>query len=402
MSTFQTVLISVVGLMLAFPVVAETSDQAAIAYDVVDAAYVHSRDELVVIGRNGLIGVVPMNEGALVLYPLAGIPDEDFTAVEALSSGTVLVGSSKGVLYRLSEGELERVALLSDFEEPILDIAVDDSAIWVVGARGLIARSVNGVDWEIVEIEAVTQTAVSSTALTGELYFGVANIVEDSLQLVAKVAGRPAEVGRDYDFFADEGFLQITTEFDATPMPSIAFEFVPGPPFRPGDVTWNTVIVQNNHVLLAGEFGLILHSEDGGSTWTRRNGRVTSAEPQLPYWMSGAVNDEVIVLVGAAGVVYESPDMGISWQALESPGEEGIFGVAFDASGFPIVAGAVGLAGRLGPDGWELADRTALQLLSWLKSPVSLPDGSLIILGGRSTALMFRDGQWHRRVFVRH
>ena len=61
-----------------------------------------------------------------------------------------------------------------------------------------------------------------------------------------------------------------------------------------------------------------------------------------------------------------------------------------------LVAGAVGLLGVMDGGAWAIADRSELQLLSWLKTPVEMPDGTLIMLGGRATAIGFKDGQWTR------
>jgi len=47
-------------------------------------------------------------------------------------------------------------------------------------------------------------------------------------------------------------------------------------------------------------------------------------------------------------------------------------------------------------DKWALADRTKLQLLSWLKTPVSMPDGSILMMGGRQTVIQYKEGNWTR------
>ena len=53
-----------------------------------------------------------------------------------------------------------------------------------------------------------------------------------------------------------------------------------------------------------------------------------------------------------------------------------------------MISGAVGLIGTLNGDEWTLADRTELKLLSWIKTPVELPNGKLLVLGGRGTAIL--------------
>ena len=74
----------------------------------------------------------------------------------------------------------------------------------------------------------------------------------------------------------------------------------------------------------------------------------------------------------------------------------GIFGISLLNNGQPLIAGAVGLIGTYDESGWKLADRTRLNLLSWLKNPVELDDGSILVLGGRSTAISYESGKWTR------
>ncbi|MCZ6774013.1 MAG: hypothetical protein O7G83_18805, partial [Proteobacteria bacterium] len=99
---------------------------------------------------------------------------------------------------------------------------------------------------------------------------------------------------------------------------------------------------------------------------------------------------------GAGGVSQVSHDGGKTWSDNPSSGQEGIFGVTIADDEKPVIAGAVGLIGLLDGDAWQLADRTVLKLLSWLKTPIAMPDGSLVVTGGRATAIRFRDGKWTR------
>ena len=149
-------------------------------------------------------------------------------------------------------------------------------------------------------------------------------------------------------------------------------------------------------MLIAGEFGLVLQSADGGETWVRRDSVLVESEPDVAYWLSGTQNSEKIILTGAAGVNSRSIDGGLSWEIQPQPGNEGIFGISLLANGDPIIAGAVGLIGTFDGNDWSIADRTRLKLLSWLKNPVPLDDGSVLMLGGRSTAINYKDGEWTR------
>ena len=197
---------------------------------------------------------------------------------------------------------------------------------------------------------------------------------------------------KDYVIYPDEGFVQFQNEFDTNPAPTISTKFDPGPPFRRGDVSWNKVLLGNGVVTIAGEFGFILQSSDGGKSWTRRDSSVIPKEPEPAYWISVQKH---YLACRAAGVNASSKDGGKVGFTTRSPGE-GIFGVQLTDDNIPIITGAVGLVGVLESGTWKLADRTQLKILSWLRNPVKMPDDSVVVLGGRATAISIKDGNYTR------
>ena len=50
----------------------------------------------------------------------------------------------------------------------------------------------------------------------------------------------------------------------------LAFEYEPGPPFQAGDFTMSTVAYQGDLVTVAGEFGVILQTEDERISFVHR------------------------------------------------------------------------------------------------------------------------------------
>jgi hypothetical protein len=365
--------------------------------DFIDGTYLPGVEGILVAGPHGLLGRLKVGEQGAELEKLAGGEKIDFTALEKLSDTAVLLGSSTGHLYRYEDGKLADLGKITEYDEPVLDIAVANGKAWAVGARGMIARSEDGTKWETVQIAEATQPAIALPANNAsEWYFGVSNLIMDSVQLTASKGGAPAVVDTDYTLYPDEGFMQVMNDLDATPAPTIQFRFAPGPAFRAGDVSWNVVLFDGTNVTLAGEFGMILQSTDGGSTWTRRDAVITPKEPEPPYWITGAQNGGTMLLGGAAGAMSRSTDGGLTWTRLPPPSAEGVFGVSVLSDGKPAIAGAVGMVGVLEGDQWAIADRSALQLLSWLKTPVEMPDGSVIMLGGRSTVIRLKDGNWSR------
>ncbi len=371
--------------------------RAPLVIDFLDGAYVPGAGGIVVTGAHGLVGLLKMNDQGAEFTRYPNIPNEDFTALERWSDTEVLLGTSDAKVYLFDGKTATEVGKISEFNEPVLDIAAANGTAWAVGGRGMLANTQDGKTWSPVEIPEVVQPQMTFPGTEpGEWYFGVSNLNMDSLVLNATVGGKPLVVDTDYTLYPDEGFIQFITTLDTAPPPTIDFKFAPGPAFRPGDVSWNVALFDGTNLTIAGEFGMILQTPDGGQTWTRRDSLLTPREPEPPYWIAGTQKGSNIYLAGAAGVMRASADGGATWAQLPAPSAEGVFGVAVTSAGQPAVAGAVGLIGILNGPEWTIADRSELQLLSWLRTPVEMPDGRLVMLGGRATVIAFKDGKWAR------
>ena len=344
--------------------------------------------EILFAGNFGLLGLATVGEdGGLRARLLESGLEDDLIAVAALDAGGALVGSGAGRVHRFENGALGPPVEIGEYRVPVIDIETQGGVAWVVGARGLAARSADGgASWTPIELGRVRNPELTlDTTEPGLWYTGVANVVPETVELRANVGGRPAVADEHYVFSPDEGTLEILAALDADPVPTLRFEFVPGPPFQHHDVSWNVVLLSGQEVTLAGEFGLIVHSADGGRTWERLFAKLSRSEPEQPYWIAGDRRGDTLALVGAAGVAVRSSDGGRTWSPVESPSDESLFGVRVAEDGSLLVAGAVGLAGRLpvGASEWSLVDRTRLGLFSWMKTFVPLEDGSLLLLGGR-------------------
>lgn len=375
---------------------AEKDNRQKQRVDFIGAANLPGLDGIVVAGRYGMVGLLKLESGGYKLHRYNDPPKEDFTAVASLSDSEALIGSSTGNIYLYDGTTLTLLSKITEYSEPVLAITTQNGKAWAVGGRGMMARSPDGKAWEPIEIGDVIQPTITlEEGYASSWYFGVSNIDTDTIKFSANVGGEPATEDH-YEIFPEEGYLQNSVDFDADPAPTLDFKFNPGPPFRPGDVTWNVVLLDGNSVTIAGEFGLILQSTDNGETWTRRDTHVVDHEPETAYWLTGVQDGKTLILAGAAGVSSASSDGGRTFSIQPRPGNEGIFGITLLDSGEPLVAGAVGLIGKFDGSTWAVADRTRLKLLSWLKNPVPLDDGTVLMLGGRSTAISFKDGEWTR------
>ena len=376
-------------------------NRTPLVIDFMSGTYMPKANGVLVAGLHGLLGTLKVNDkDEATLEKFATDERIDFTTVTRFNDSEFLLGTSTGKIYGFDGEKLTELATITKFDdnpEPVMHIAVSGTQAWAVGGRGMLAKSSDGKKWETVEIDQIQQPAVTLPEThAGDWYFGASNLIPETVKFTATKGGRPAEPETDYTLYPDEGFVTLNNDLDASPAPSISFMFKPGPAFKQGDVSWNVVLLDGNKITLAGEFGMIVQSLDGGATWVRRDAHLTPKEPEPSYWMTGTQSGNTLILVGAAGAVYKSTDGGEQWTRLPAPSAEGLFGVTLLADGTPAIAGAVGMIGTYTGDKWALADRTKLQLLSWLKTPVAMPDGSLLMLGGRQTIIRYKDGNWTR------
>jgi len=160
--------------------------------DFMDGAYLPGIEGIFVAGPHGLIGKLTIGEQGAELEKIPGGEKTDFTSVEKLNDKAVLLGSSTGHLYRFEDGKLTDLGKITEYDEPVLDIAVANGKAWAVGSRGMLARSDDGIKWETVQITEATQPAVTLPANTAsEWYFGVSNIVMDSCSSSPTRGARP-------------------------------------------------------------------------------------------------------------------------------------------------------------------------------------------------------------------
>ncbi len=344
--------------------------------DMVSAIVEDDTGQIIFSGKSGVVGTLSDAGAGMVARIFRTDVKDDFLVIEKVANDIVLLGSSKGDIYTYQKGDVKKIASLSAYSEPILDIDSHADLIWASGGRGLLATSTNGGgDWTGVEIGTVIQPELTlPSRQPGVWYLGVSNIDSESVVFNAQINGRPAVIDEDFELDVDEGRLTVFNQLDQGAA-SISFRFQPGPPYRGGDVTWSAVIADAGVVTLAGEFGLILQSTDQGKQWVRRDGVITREEPAQSYWLCGASRNGKIILGGAAGKIHLSSDSGLTWEPLPIDSQEGVFGVDFIDDDTPIVAGAVGLLGIYRGGSWAMADRTVLGLRSWGKNMLQLTGG---------------------------
>lgn len=372
--------------------------------DIVAAAKLSGSDKIFAVGEFGLFGLLTIDGEKAEISIIETEWREDLVSVVAFQDGTAIAGSASGSVFQFKDGQIDRVAELHN--DSVLglgierDAAGNEVAVWAGGARGLLAKSTDGgVTWAKVAPEKVHQPPIPfGETREGRRFLGIGNIDPETFVLDARVGGRKAEAGRDYAITFEDGVIEVMNEFDATPAPTISFDFAPGPPFQAGDFTMSTVVTQGSVITMAGEFGLVLQSKDSGASWVRLDGEVFDGEPRQAYWINGMARGDSIILVGAAGAIRISEDGGMTWTSTTAPaGDNGVFGVYLGDGGSVVVGGAVGmLADYQGDGSWSFADRTRLSVYSWVKTLLPQEGGGLVALGGRGNCVTRKSGDWQR------
>ncbi|WP_240674547.1 WD40/YVTN/BNR-like repeat-containing protein [Burkholderia stabilis] len=90
-------------------------------------------------------------------------------------------------------------------------------------------------------------------------------------------------------------------------------------------------------LLIAGERGLILRSEDGGKTWRYEETGVRGS-----LWAALALDNNTLLVGGLRGGLARSPDGGRTWMPIQNPLKASITGMTRNADGSIV---AVGLDG---------------------------------------------------------
>jgi photosystem II stability/assembly factor-like uncharacterized protein len=99
-----------------------------------------------------------------------------------------------------------------------------------------------------------------------------------------------------------------------------------------------------------GQDGLILHTEDGGSTWVRQDSGTI-------HWLYAVdfTDEDTGVVVGEFGVILRTADRGKSWTYFSHPSLSGLKAVQFIGSYVGVAVGGSSILRTTdGGDNWTL------------------------------------------------
>ena len=139
--------------------------------------------------------------------------------------------------------------------------------------------------------------------------------------------------------------------------------------------------------LVVGAFGQSFATHDGGQTWAP----FRPSEEDLHLNTLALTPDGTLVLAGERGLLLRSTDRGATWQPAESPYESSFYGLLALGEGRLL---AVGLRGRIvaSDDSGQTWQPVANASTALLATAARLPDGTLVLAGQARAFLASRDG----------
>lgn len=142
---------------------------------------------------------------------------------------------------------------------------------------------------------------------------------------------------------------------------------------------------------IMGEFGLVLHTADGGQTWKRQ----PSASGKLLFALQVLDGDHVLA-VGSEGTFMETADGGKSWKAADTGTQQHILGLYLVGDSLYLVGRDGLVMVRKGPE--QSFKRLSAGLYTWLMTVGFFDEQSGMAAGGRGHILQTSDAgeNWKR------
>lgn len=136
---------------------------------------------------------------------------------------------------------------------------------------------------------------------------------------------------------------------------------------------------------ITGEFGIVLHTEDGGETWKRQRSNVS-----LLMFSVRAIDKNKVIAVGTDGIFIETEDGGIHWNPVDTGASEILLSVS-PIGNKCVVSGRDGLILLRNKPG-DPFTRVSTGLYTWLGSVAMIDSRLGFVAGGRGYLLKTNDG----------
>ena len=341
-------------------------------------------------------------------------PDrEDYYDAFVLDANNAWVSGGRGLILHVTNNGQDFAMLETGVQKAIyeVDFATAEDGV-AVGQDGIVLKTGDGgKTWNRIPIEL----PLLDWQVAQPHYFAVSRGADaQHLWAVGPVGAiiRSQDGGETWEnlsLWCDMSFDSFATS-DPADDPESTLRL------NPCDVTLNGVsFPTNTDGWVAGEFGIILRTQDGGVTWQRQrnvHNLPKYTRPELPE--EEAIRQRIPPLyiedlflidvdfrsaqegyvTGESGTLLQTTDAGETWTNIPSGSFNTLLSVtaAPDDNRSDFATGVLGTLASVTSDAWQLDENIRQDVLTWIRTASFAPDGQFgVACGGKGTVLVTTD-----------
>lgn len=236
-------------------------------------------------------------------------PEKAPIFASALAGKRIVAVGDHGFIILSDDGKTFRQAAAVPTRAPLTSVFfLDDKQGWVAGHDGTVMRTGDGGEhWQVLREERGKERVLLSVWFENATH-GLA-VGQFGLALETRDAGKTWQERRLVEGEAGEIHL---------------LQIVPA---------------SGGLLLIAGEAGGILRSEDNGATW-----RLIQTSNKGSFWTGLALRDGTLLMAGLRGHLYRSVDRGLNWKEIPSGTQQSLTSIIQHPDGSVHVVGAGGVS----------------------------------------------------------
>ena len=341
-------------------------------------------------------------------------PDrEDYYDAFVLDANNAWVSGGRGLILHVTNNGQDFAMLETGVQKAIyeVDFATAEDGV-AVGQDGIVLKTGDGGEtWTRIPIEL----PLLDWQVAQPHYFAVSRGADaQHIWAVGPVGAiiRSQDGGETWEnlsLWCDMSFDNFATS-DPADDPESTLRL------NPCDVTLNGVsFPTNTDGWVAGEFGIILRTQDGGVTWQRQrdvHNLPKYTRPELPE--EEAIRQRIPPLyiedlflidvdfrsaqegyvTGESGTLLQTTDAGETWTNIPSGSFNTLLSVtaAPDNNRSDFATGVLGTLASVTGDAWQLDENIRQDVLTWIRTASFAPDGQFgVACGGKGTVLVTTD-----------
>jgi len=263
----------------------------------------------------------------------------------------------------------------------LLDIAAAGSEFIVVGERGHVLRSADGVEW--TQLNVPTRSLLCAVAAVNSQLIWVAG--HDGIILHSADGGRtwfvqhfaPEDEAPLFDLWFEDSRHGFAVGAYGTCLETFDGGELWSPRLLDVDEAHFFTLVKSpgGDLFLGGEFGTLLRSSDRGGTWSRLDSPYGGS-----FFGLFCTRDGLLLGFGLRGRVYRSTDSGESFERTDTNTTAGLFGAVEKGNGDILLVGLSGAILESADRGMSFVDASRKDRVG-IAAVLETPRGELLAVG---------------------